>query len=156
MKRREFLGQFGTSLVGMATGGAIVSACGGTQTTGANEGAPAVQSQKKVRWRLASSFPRSLDTIFGAAEFMAERVKAMTGGNFDIRVYPGGELVPGLQVLDAVQNETVHAGQTCSYYYTGKNPALARFPEGRRIPRKVRGSAPGPPVDDLEAFFNLY
>jgi len=125
MKRREFLGKFGSSLAGMAAGGAVVSACGGTQTTDANEGAPAVQAQKKVRWRLASSFPRSLDTIFGAAEYMAERVKAMTGGNFDIRVYPGGELVPGLQVLDAVQNQTVQAGQTCSYYYTGKNPALA-------------------------------
>ena len=98
---------------------------GGTQTTTANEGAPAVHTGKTVRWRLASSFPRSLDTIFGAAEFMAERVKAMTGGSFDIRVYPGGELVPGLAVLDAVQNETVQIGQTCSYYYTGKNPALA-------------------------------
>lgn len=78
-----------------------------------------------VRWRLASSFPRSLDTIFGGAEELAERVKIMTGGQFDIRVYPAGELVPGLQVMDAVQNGTVHAGQTCSYYYIGKKPALA-------------------------------
>ena len=108
----------------MTAGGAIVSACGGTNTTDAGEGAAAV-TQPNIRWRLASSFPRSLDTIFGAAEFMAERVKAMTDGRFDIRVYPGGELVPGLQVLDAVQNETVQIGQTCSYYYTGKNPALA-------------------------------
>ena len=77
MKRREFLGKFGSSLAGMAAGGAVVSACGGTQTTGANEGAASVQTQKKIRWRLASSFPRSLDTIFGAAEYMAERVKAL-------------------------------------------------------------------------------
>ncbi len=125
MKRREFLGKVGGSLASVAAGGAVVTACGGNQSSTANEGAPAVQTQKKIRWRLASSFPRSLDTIFGAAEFMAERVKAMTDGNFDIRVYPGGELVPGLQVLDAVQNETVQLGQTCSYYYTGKNPALA-------------------------------
>ena len=124
MKRREFLGQLGSSLAGLTAGGAIVSACGGTNTTDAGEGAAAV-TQPNIRWRLASSFPRSLDTIFGAAEFMAERVKAMTDGRFDIRVYPGGELVPGLQVLDAVQNETVQIGQTCSYYYTGKNPALA-------------------------------
>jgi TRAP-type mannitol/chloroaromatic compound transport system substrate-binding protein len=125
MKRREFLGKVGTSLASVAAGGAVVTACGGNQSTTANEGTPAVHTQKKIRWRLASSFPRSLDTIFGAAEFMSERVKAMTDGNFDIRVYPGGELVPGLQVLDAVQNETVQLGQTCSYYYTGKNPVLA-------------------------------
>jgi TRAP-type mannitol/chloroaromatic compound transport system substrate-binding protein len=124
MKRREFLGQIGASLAGLTAAGTVVSACGGTNTTGANEGTAAV-TQPNIRWRLASSFPRSLDTIFGAAEFMAERVKAMTDGRFDIRVYPGGELVPGLAVLDAVQNETVQIGQTCSYYYTGKNPALA-------------------------------
>jgi TRAP-type mannitol/chloroaromatic compound transport system substrate-binding protein len=125
MKRREFLGKVGGSLASVAAGGAVVTACGGNQSTTANEGAPAVHTQKKIRWRLTSSFPRSLDTIFGAAEFMSERVKAMTDGNFDIRVYPAGELVPGLQVLDAVQNETVQIGQTCSYYYTGKNPVLA-------------------------------
>ena len=115
MKRREFLGKMGHSVASVAAGGALVTACGGNQTTQANDGAPAVHTQKKIRWRLASSFPRSLDTIFGAAEFMAERVSAMTDGNFDIRVYPGGELVPGLQVLDAVQNETVQLGQTCIY-----------------------------------------
>jgi TRAP-type mannitol/chloroaromatic compound transport system substrate-binding protein len=125
MKRREFLGKVGGSLAGVAAGGAVVAACGGTQTGTATESGPAVSTQKKIRWRLASSFPRSLDTIFGAAEVLAERVHAMTDGNFDIKVYPGGELVPGLQVLDAVQSETVQIGQSCSYYYTGKNPVLA-------------------------------
>jgi len=119
MKRRDFLGKAvaGTAaLVGTAAG------CGG----GVGEGAsgPAIHTGKKVRWRLASSFPRSLDTIFGASEVLAERIHAMTDGNFDIRVYPAGELVPGLQVMDAVQQGTVQVGQTASYYYTGKNPAL--------------------------------
>jgi TRAP-type mannitol/chloroaromatic compound transport system substrate-binding protein len=121
MKRREFLGKVGGSLAGVAA----VAACGGTQTGTPTESGPAISTQKKIRWRLASSFPRSLDTIFGAAEVLAERVLAMTDGNFDIKVYPGGELVPGLQVLDAVQSETVQIGQSCSYYYTGKNPVLA-------------------------------
>ena len=94
MKRREFLGKVGGSLASVAAGGAVVTACGGNQSTTASEGAPAVHTQKKIRWRLASSFPRSLDTIFGAAEVLAERVHAMTDGNFDIKVYPGGELVP--------------------------------------------------------------
>ncbi|HPF13949.1 MAG: TRAP transporter substrate-binding protein DctP [Planctomycetes bacterium] len=86
---------------------------------------PAVQTQKRVRWRLASSFPSSLDTIYGAAEVLAQRLAEMTEGNFQIRVYEAGELVPGLQVLDAVQAGGAEVGQTGGYYYTGKNPALA-------------------------------
>ncbi len=126
MKRRDFLEKVATSVASVAAGGAVVSACGGTNTSPAQfAGGPAVHTGKKVRWRMASSFPRSLDTIFGAAEVLAERVKSMTDGNFDIRVYPAGELVPGLQVMDAVQQATVQIGQTASYYYTGKNPALA-------------------------------
>lgn len=112
MRRRD--------LLGVALGGAAVAACGG-----GGAGAPAVHTGERVRWRLASSFPRSLDTLFGGAEVMAERVSAMTGGAFEIRVHPAGELVPGLEVLDAVQQGTVEIGQTASYYYIGKNPALA-------------------------------
>ena len=79
----------------------------------------------EIGWRLASSFPKSLDTIFGAAETMAKRVAQITGGRFKIRVFPPGELVPGLQVLDAVQAGTVEAGHTAGYYYVGKNMAFA-------------------------------
>ena len=85
----------------------------------------AVHTTQRVRWRLASSFPSSLDTIYGAAEVLADRVREMSGGNFDIRVSQAGELVPGLQVLDAVQSGSCQIGQTGGYYYTGKNPALA-------------------------------
>ena len=59
-----------------------------------------------IRWRLASSFPKSLDTIYGASETLSKRIAALTGGKFQIRVFAGGELVPGLQVLDAVGNGT--------------------------------------------------
>ena len=114
MKRRNFL--FGA-------GAATLAGCSGPSSVSGE--APAISTGKKVRWRVASSFPRSLDTIYGGAEVLAERVSAMTDGNFEIRAYPAGELVPGLQVLDAVQNGTCQVGQTCSYYYTGKNPALA-------------------------------
>jgi TRAP-type mannitol/chloroaromatic compound transport system substrate-binding protein len=100
-----------------------VAACGGSRDAGG--GGPAVVATPSLRWRLASSFPRSLDTIFGAAEVMAERVAELTDGRFQIRCYPSGELVPGLQVLDAVQQGTVQLGHTAGYYYTGKNPALA-------------------------------
>ena len=44
--------------------------------------APAVHAQAAVRWRLASSFPKSLDTIYGSAEVFAKAVKEMSGGKF--------------------------------------------------------------------------
>lgn len=88
-------------------------------------GGVAVITGKRVNWRLASSFPSSLDTIYGACDVLAARVEAMTDGRFRIRVYEAGELVPALQVLDAVQKGAAEVGQTCSYYYIGKNPALA-------------------------------
>ena len=78
-----------------------------------------------IRWRLASSFPKNLDTIYGAAELLSKRVAALTGGKFQIRIFAGGELVPGLQVLDAVGNGTVECGHSAGYYYVGKNLALA-------------------------------
>ncbi|OYQ19576.1 TRAP transporter substrate-binding protein [Elstera cyanobacteriorum] len=88
--------------------------------------APAIaQSQPEIKWRLASSFPKSLDTIYGGAETIAQRVSAATGGKFQIRVFAAGEIVPGLQVLDAVQAGTVEMGHTAMYYYVGKDPTFA-------------------------------
>ena len=86
--------------------------------------APAIAAEPQICWRLASSFPKSLDTIYGGAEVLADRVRELTDGKFDIRVFAGGEIVPGLQVLDAVSNGTVEISHTCSYYYVGKNKAF--------------------------------
>ncbi|MET3132575.1 TRAP-type mannitol/chloroaromatic compound transport system substrate-binding protein [Oxalobacteraceae bacterium GrIS 1.11] len=88
--------------------------------------APALaQAMPTINWRLASSFPKTLDTIFGSAEVFTKRVAALTGGKFNIRQFAAGELVPGLQVLDAVQAGTVEMGHTPSYYYFGKDPTFA-------------------------------
>ena len=118
MKRREFLRSATTGLIGAAA----LGACADEAAEGAG---PAVQPKERVSWRLVSSFPRGLDTIYGAAEVLAERALQMSDGRFRIRAYPAGEIVPGLQVLDAVQQGTVQVGQTASYYYTGKNQAFA-------------------------------
>ncbi|MFD0669632.1 TRAP transporter substrate-binding protein [Ramlibacter sp. MAHUQ-53] len=87
--------------------------------------APAVHAQATVRWRLASSFPKSLDTIFGGAEVFAQKVRQMSGGKFEVSVHPAGELMPALSVLDGVQNGTVEACHTASLYFFGKNEAFA-------------------------------
>ena len=88
--------------------------------------APAfAQSAPEVKWRLASSFPRSLDTIFGAAEVISKRVAASTGNKFQIQVFAGGEIVPAFGVVDAVQNATVQCCHTAPYYFFGKDPTFA-------------------------------
>jgi TRAP-type mannitol/chloroaromatic compound transport system substrate-binding protein len=111
MKRRKFL----------RTAGA-----GGAAAAGTALAAPAIaQGMPELKWRLASSFPKSLDTLFGGAERLARTVAEATDNKFEIRVFAAGEIVPGLQVADAVQNGTIEMGQTASYYYFGKDPTFA-------------------------------
>src|SRR6266481_4281323 len=112
MQRRKFLRTAGVGGAAAVTAGTLA--------------APAIaQSMPELKWRLASSFPKSLDTIYGAGEYFAKRVAALTDNKFQIRVFAAGEIVPGLQVVDAVQNETVECGHTASYYYVGKDPTFA-------------------------------
>jgi TRAP-type mannitol/chloroaromatic compound transport system substrate-binding protein len=86
--------------------------------------APAL-AQGTVNWRMASSFPKTLDAIYGPAEQFIKRIAQLTGGRFVIRQYAAGEVVPGLQVMDAVQAGTVEIGHTPAYYYFGKDPTFA-------------------------------
>jgi len=87
--------------------------------------APAVHAQAAVRWRLASSFPKSLDTLFGSAELFSKTVSALSGGKFEISVHGAGELMPAFGVVDGVQNGTVEIAQTAGYYFSGKSPIFA-------------------------------
>jgi TRAP-type mannitol/chloroaromatic compound transport system substrate-binding protein len=109
-KRREFMKAAG---LGLATS-AIA--------------APAIaQSMPEIKWRLTASWPKSLDTIYGACETFSKFVGEATDGKFQIQVFAAGEIVPGLQVLDAVSNGTVECGHTATYYYIGKDPTWALF-----------------------------
>src|SRR5215813_10024123 len=107
MKRRQFIKAAGL--------GAVASAVA----------APAIaQSMPELKWRMPVSWPKSLDTLYGGAETMAKAVAEATDNKFQIQVFAAGEIVPGLQVLDAVQNGTVEIGHTASYYYFGKDPTF--------------------------------
>ncbi len=87
---------------------------------------PAIaQSMPEVKWRLTSSFPKSLDTIFGTAETFAKYLSEATDGKFQVQTFAAGEIVPGLQALDAASNGTVECAHTPTYFYVGKEPALA-------------------------------
>lgn len=111
MKRRDFLK---VSAAGAAATAAVAS--------------PAIaQSSPEIKWRMTSSFPKSLDTIYGGAEQVAKYVAEMTDNKFQIQVFAAGELVPGLQALDATTNGTVEMCHTVSYYYVGKDPTWAIY-----------------------------
>src|SRR6266478_5173101 len=110
MNRRKFLSRAGFGVISTAAAAQAVA-----QT-------PALP---EVRWRCASSFPKSLDTIYGGGETIAKRVAAITGGKFQIRVFGAGEIVPAFGTVDAVQQGTVECTHTASYYFVGKNKTFA-------------------------------
>src|SRR5258708_4185023 len=112
MNRRNFLRNAGVGAASVAAATTVT--------------APAIaQSMPELKWRLTSSFPKSLDTLYGAAEHMTKVVAEATDNKFKIRVFAAGEIVPGLQVADAIQNGTVEMGHTASYYFFGKDPTFA-------------------------------
>jgi len=118
VRRRDFLKRAGAG----AAGAAALGACGGGSSTGGGESG--IQGPQ-VSWRMQTSFTPNLDLLHGSGERIAERMSELTGGNFTIRVYGAGEIVPGLQVMDAVTAGTLQCGLTSGYYYIGKHPALA-------------------------------
>jgi TRAP-type mannitol/chloroaromatic compound transport system substrate-binding protein len=108
MKRRQFLSALGAGAAATAIAKPAIA-----------------QSAPEIKWRLTSSFPKSLDTIFGTGELFAKIVAEATDNKFQIQVFAAGEIVPGLQAADAVTNGTVEMAHTASYYYVGKDPAFA-------------------------------
>ena len=110
MNRRKFLARGGVAVAGAAA---------------VSQAVAQAPSLPQVRWRCASSFPKSLDTIYYGAEVIAKRVAELTSGRFQIRVFAAGEIVPAFGVVDAIQQNTVECAHTASYYFVGKNKAFA-------------------------------
>lgn len=144
MDRRHFIKRAATATMGAVGAGVLA--------------APAIaQTLPKVQWRCTSSFPKSLDTIFGGADDLAKYVREASDGNFDIQVFAAGEVVPGLQAADSVMEGAVEMCHTASYYFVGKDPTWAL---GAAIPfaLNARGMNAwfyyGGGIDVLNEFFN--
>src|ERR1700674_5152305 len=107
MKRRQFL---------QAAGGGVAATA---------IAKPAIaQSMPEIKWRCPMSWPKSLDTLYGGGEVFCKAVGEATDNKFQIQPFAAGEIIPALQVLDAVSNGTVECGHTASYYYFGKDPTF--------------------------------
>src|SRR5262244_282831 len=143
MKRRDFIKVTGLGVAGAAT-----------------IAAPAIaQSMPELKWRLTASWPKSLDTLYGAADYMSKRIAELSENKFQIQVFAAGEIVPGLQVLDAVQNGTVEMGHTGTYYYFGKDPAFTfgtALPFGLNTRQQEAWQFQGGGMELLNDFFKTY
>ncbi|MGB8699935.1 MAG: TRAP transporter substrate-binding protein [Thermosynechococcaceae cyanobacterium] len=116
MKRQQFL----QTAIASATAGVALTACRSTPSSSTATG-----NLPNINWQMATSWPISLDTIFGGAKTFADRVAALTGGKFKITPRAAGELAPPLEVLNVVSQGAVPCGHTAGYYYVGKSPATA-------------------------------
>jgi len=127
MNRREFL----TNVATKAAGGAVIGLAAGC-SFGATPAAQEVQQAvaqdaalPELKWEMATSWPPSVDILFGSAQLFTDIVSKLTGGKLQITARSAGELAPATQVLDVVAQGAVPIGHTASYYYIGKTPAAA-------------------------------
>ncbi len=127
MNRREFLQTIATRTAA-ATALGLAAGCAANQVgvpAPAGEAIAQDSSMPELTWDMPTSWPVALDTIFGGATAFADTVSALTGGKFKITPRPAGEVAPGLEVLNVVQEGAFNIGHTASYYYVGKSPVTA-------------------------------
>jgi TRAP-type mannitol/chloroaromatic compound transport system substrate-binding protein len=116
IKRRNFVGG-----LALAAGAAACSRRGpaGSDTAG--------HYDQTFEWNMVTSWPPGLPGAGAGAANLAKRVEKASNGRLKIRVFAGGELVPALEVFDAVSRGTVQMGHDASYYHRGKVPAAQYF-----------------------------
>lgn len=122
MKRKEFIKK---GLLAGIAGATIASACKKESTT--EIGAPAILTTQKFKWKMVTTWPPNFPVVGEGCTKLAEWINVMSGGRIEIQVYGGGELVPALEVFEAVSSGSVEMGHGASYYWAGIHPAFQFF-----------------------------
>lgn len=115
MKRRDFI-------ITSTLGAVALAGCGG-----AEDKRFSVAKRKKVKIKLATSWPASFPIMGEGVEEFAKRVKLLSGGEIKVKVYPKNTLVPALAVFDATSSGQIDAFHSGPYYWKGKNLAFSLF-----------------------------
>lgn len=87
----------------------------------------AVQEQKNFKWKLVTTWPKNYLGLGMAPENLAKMVEKMSGGRLKIKVYGAGQMVPAMEVFDAVSQGTAEMGHGAAYYWKGKTTASVFF-----------------------------
>ena len=85
------------------------------------------QAQERVRWKMQSAFASTLSHLGPSAIRLSKMVERLSGGNFELKFYEPGALVPALECFDAASKGSINSCFTTAGYHTGKYPALAFF-----------------------------
>ncbi len=118
MKRRDFVAG-----VGFGTLATSIAACSKAVTTDCAPGA----SGKTFKWNMVTSWPPMFPGLGTGADYLGKIIEAASGGRIEVKVYAAGELVPALEVFDAVASGSAQIGHTGAYYWKGKSPATQLF-----------------------------
>ena len=112
-------------LLVMVAAALVLSAC--NKDCEPQAGATGAEPAKTFKWKLVTSWPKNFPGLGTAPERFAEQVEQLSGGRLTIKVYGAGELVPALQVFDAVSQGTAEMGHSGAYYWKGKASAAQFF-----------------------------
>ena len=159
MKRRNFGRNFASASLAGGLSATALASCNSSSTQSANEASASSDSaQPRVEWRMAATWTKAVDVVFGSAEILSARVKAMTGGRFVITPYESGEIVGGLEVFDAVKEGTVECGHTSGAFYVDKNPifGIGTMPFGLNAQQQNAWLYYGGGLEALQAVYADY
>ena len=119
MKRRQLL-----TAAGLGLGAVALTGCSDQTATKTEQ--PATPEQR-FKWKMVTSWPKNFPGLGTTAERFAETVNAMSNGRLTVQVFAAGELVPALEVFDAVSSGTAELGHSAAYYWKGKSAAAPFF-----------------------------
>ncbi len=123
-KRRDFLTK--SSAAALTVSSAVIAGCSAQKKEEKRE-APYLNFNQNYRWKMATTWAPNFPILGEGCNQFANWIKEMSGGRMEVRVYGGGELVPALEVFDAVSNGAIELGHGASYYWAGKIPAAQFF-----------------------------